>query len=356
MMDAKFLRQDPLKSPSHLHEVVNKHFANSELRSARLAIAYVSWGGLSLIADSVEAFLGRSGKLSSIFGVDNGVTTPDALCYGYYLQGKFEGQCQSFGLSWNYCDSVFHPKLMEFEFATERIMIVGSSNLTNGGMAANHELGLSITVPKDHQLSNELDDAWSDYLALSTRVDPPFIRELAKSKVGNEAVRRPEISNYPRLGLQLPRAKKPLFEHILKSDSPVPLKHKTLSKTSSLTEKPAKLYLQILAETGGGDQVQLPVATLGTFFGIGEGDVKEVVFRFSGGRESHVTLTHFENNTHRIRLRPILNLPRPLVLIFERLSENDYSVEVVAESAYEVILAQHCTEQTRAGSRRWGLS
>ena len=48
-------------------------------------------------------------------------------------------------------------------------------------------------------------------------------------------------------------------------------KHRLLAQSDSLSIRPRRLYLQILQETGGGHQVQLPVATLGSFFGVGKG-------------------------------------------------------------------------------------
>ncbi len=317
-------------------------------------MAYVSWGGLSLIANEMEAFLKREGNVRTIFGVGNGVTTSDALCYAHYLQSKFSAYSESFGIQWDYSDSTFHPKFVEFEYPDRKTILVGSANLTNGGMAANHEIALTVTVPREDNLSAFVDGMWKNYLKLSKKVEPPFIRELSKSRSLSR-----EKGGGPRgeqLGLRLNRAKKPLFAHILDGDSRASFKHERLSETSTLSEKPGQLYLQILGETGGGHQVQLPVATLATFFGVGEGEGRDVTFKFARGEEVRVQLTHFENNTHRVRLRPIKQLRRPSILVFIRSDEDEYKVRVVSAARYQSVLRAKCTEQTRAGSRRWGLS
>ena len=59
--------------------------------------------------------MGRREK--SIFGVDNGVTTPDALLYVYLLQQRFVSYRLGDIFNWPYSDSIFHPKYFEFDFA-----------------------------------------------------------------------------------------------------------------------------------------------------------------------------------------------------------------------------------------------
>lgn len=348
------LSQDPHTPGSHMYEVVNKHLRSSDLQSVRVAMAYASWGGLSLVADAIESFLDRNGQVSTIFGVANGVTTPDALCYSLYLKNKFKTYSEPLGLTWDYSDSAFHTKLLEFGYSDKKVVVIGSGNLTNGGLAANHELAFVATVPIVDELTDSVNRVWDQYEKLSEKVGSPLIQKLSsQKKLGNEGRggRQGE-----KLGLKLKRAKKPLFAHILQGGSTTKVKRDTLTQTSELTEKPRRLYLEILGETGGGHQVQLPVETLATFFGVADGTTRNVSFRFSGDERVDVQLTHFENNTHRVRLLPIKSLPRPLVLVFERSDEDVYRVKVVPQSQFGATITRHCTEQTRRGSRRWGLT
>ena len=229
-------------------------------------MAYASWGGLSLVANEIEAFLDRNGKVSTIFGVANGVTTPDALCYSIYLKNKFKTYAAPLGLRWDYSDSAFHPKLLEFGYADKRVIVTGSGNLTNGGLAANHEVALVATVPSASDLSESVDTIWNRYEELATAVGSPLIQELSsKKRLGSE---EKQGRQGEKLGLKLKRAKKPLFAHILGGGSSSKVKRETLTKASELSQKPQRLFLEILGETGGGYQVQLPVETLAAFFGV----------------------------------------------------------------------------------------
>ncbi len=137
-------------------------------------------------------------------------------------------------------------------------------------------------------------------------------------------------------------------------------KAKILASLGALSEKPKRLYLEILKyETGGtngapGYQVQLPTATLGTFFGVGESQSRQVQFDFPTDSVS-VKVTHFENKTHRVRLRPIRDIPRPAVLRFERTGPDRYAVLILPQAAFAKNIKAYCTEQRQAKARRWGI-
>ena len=77
-------------------------------------------------------------------------------------------------------------------------------------------------------------------------------------------------------------------------------------------------------------------------------------FRFVDENLS-VHLTHFENNTHRVRLRPLRDIQRPAIVVFRRVGTDDYECSIVPGKDYKKVLATKCTEQTRKGARRWGM-
>jgi hypothetical protein len=355
MVQIQVLGQDPEVPQTHLYEMMNRYLSSPDLNAVRIAMAYVNWGGLSLVAEALEKFLARRKSLQTVFGIGNGVTTPDALCYSHYLKGLFSSYTDALGFEWDFADSTFHPKLIEFEYEDHCVVVIGSANLTNGGMAFNHELCVALTIPKSDPVSLSIKMLWESYWSSAKRIDPQLIQKLSKEhRLGREGQK--EQPSRQRIGLSLQRAKKPLFAYILDGNSSQKQKHQTLAETSTLSEKPEKLFLQILGETGGGHQVQLPVATLSTFFGVGSGDVRNVTFYFPHSEPIQVQLTHFVNNTHRVRLRPIRDVPRPAILVFQRTEKEDvYDVQVISSSRYQVILRDRCREQTRNGSRYWGF-
>ena len=356
---ATLLWQNPTNDSSHMFKLLRQHLQAEDIVRFRAAVAYVSWGGLSLIAEALEDFLKQGKLLETIYGVENGVTTPDALLYSVYLQRRFANYQTAKSYRWNYVDSEFHAKYFEFEYPDRAVCIIGSGNLTGGGVACNHELATAIASPHQSTIRKRLDNWWRYYLKDGEAITPQAIRAIKTGgRLGSEQTRKSPTDELKVLGLKLPRAKKPLFQHILDDGRQPQARHDVLAEADALSEKPNRLYLQILEnETGGGHQIQLPVATLGAFFGVGTGETKGVEFAFpQTGDSVEVQLTHFGNNTHRVRLRPLKQVPRPGVVVFRRTAEPDrYECRVVPASRYNQILRQMCSEQTRKDSRLWGF-
>ncbi len=351
------------KATGHLLKAIKNCLAEPNLEAVRVAAAYARWDGIGLISEELEAHLSRGGKFEFIYGAGNGVTTPDSLLYGLYLEELHPGQVFSYMVEDKYCNSIFHPKLFDFQYRGKNVSIVGSGNFTGGGLLRNTELALQVQAARGTRFEKRVSFAWKELKKLAEPVTVKRVRELMQGEragsernpndglIGNR--RKPALKVGPKV------APKPLFRKALKIKSNAK-KSRVLSKLSSISERPSRLYLQIFAnETGGnvgsaGYQVQLPVATLSAYFGVGIDETKSAEFRFP--KETIETnLTHFDNHTHRVRLRPILDIPRPAILIFDRVDDDTYKVRPERRGRYAKTLAEKCVEQSRAGARKWGF-
>ncbi len=334
------------------------------LARIRIAVAYARWDGIGLLSNAVESFLSNGGKIETIFGAGNGVTTPDSLLYGVYLKEIYGNRVYSGAVQDTYANSIFHPKYYEFDYGDHYVVLIGSANLTGGGLLRNTELGLEFCAQSTSPVYAELNANWLAMKSLAAPVTPALVRKIvAASGLGSEADRgegRAPINSKPFIKTGHKVAPKPLFKKVLELKKPAK-KSKVLAGLDTLSTKPDVLYLQILeTETGGsggseGYQVQLPVATLGSYFGVGVNQKREATFKFDGEPSFTTNVTHFSNNTHRVRLRPILKIARPAILKFVRTASDTYDVSVVKKSRYANVLATKCPEQSRAGARRWGL-
>lgn len=307
----------------------------------------------------MEQFLDRGKPLQMIFGTGNKITTPDALLYALYLKKRFPGFEYVRAFRWEYGNSEFHPKYYEFVYPDQVVALVGSSNLTKGGLALNHELSIKVSMTDFAQVRKSCQKWWKRLWKKSQAVTPALIRTLRdQNALGDERRGLRLAKNRQFLNTKLTRTRKPLFQYLLDENQPSALKHQLLAEADALTEKPRLLYLEILQhETGGGHQIQLPVASLGAFFGVGKGETKDVAFRFPTGEASHVKLTHFGNNTHRVRLRPLKDVPRPAIVVFKRTARTSvFDCKIVPPSEYQSTVRLKCCEQTRQDSRRWGLA
>lgn len=334
------------------------------LKTVRFSVAYARWEGLGLISHAIDKFLKRGGRLETIFGAGNGVTTPDALYYGLLLERQYPGQTWSGFIEDQYSDATFHSKYFEFRLEKETNIIVGSANLSGGGLARNSEAGALIRIPAGDPAEKSLDLYWTQALAAALPIDAAAIRSLA-GRPGAGKEREDEVggakSGKPRIASSSRAAPKPLFKKILGlADLAEETKDDLLGEMTELTERPGNLYIQLLPrETGGmagqpGAAVQFPVATLGPFFGVTKQEKRPVTVDFPTGPVTP-TFMHLKNNTHRLRLPPIMDVKRPAILHLRRIGPDHYEGRFVPASRYGTTLASKCTRQSRAGARRWGM-
>jgi HKD family nuclease len=349
---------------AQLSDRLNRLLGEADLKRFRVAVSYVRWSGLGLLALELEKFLQHGGELQTIYGVANGITSPDSLLYSLYLQKIYRNHSYAGTIEDAYQNATFHPKFFEFQFGQRTVAIIGSGNLTAGGLVNNIELAYQVEFPNGHKEGRSgLDEAWDAFASLAQPLTLTKIRELKQANTSGSELDPDEAgpsSDKPFIKHTKVTAKKPLFLKILNVKQPA-IRHALLADSDALTEKPKRLYLQILEyetgaqQTGGaGYQVQLPVATLAAFFGVAPDQTQKASFHF-GSEVIEVSLTHFGNKTHRVRLKPIQNIPRPAIVIFERLSKNAYKCSIVPPKKYAATLVAKCTEQTRAGARMWGL-
>jgi HKD family nuclease len=150
-----------------------------DARAAWFAVAWAKRSGLMLIEPELRAFRQGKRSLRALIGVDQHGGTIEGLRLALDL----------FTEARVYHDSnprrTFHPKLYVVEASTRALAIVGSGNLTSGGLFGNHELSLSLDLdPRDRsdaavlaELRSWFDARWSEKTA-SVRLSPTTIQAL----------------------------------------------------------------------------------------------------------------------------------------------------------------------------------
>ena len=107
-----------------------------QCEKASISVAYLKKSGVELIKQSLEENKDRNAKISLITSLDFGITDVDGLRESLNM-GMRCGIMH---------DKNFHPKLYIFEMGEgNAAMIVGSSNLSNGGLSTNYEANLVIS-------------------------------------------------------------------------------------------------------------------------------------------------------------------------------------------------------------------
>jgi HKD family nuclease len=357
------LRQAP-GGPPYLFDRINALLKTSGLERFRASVAYARWGGIGLIAPNIEAVLKTGAEFQVLYGVSNGVTTPDCLLYSIYLQELYSTHTFAGAVEDQFANATFHPKLFEFRFADKTIAVIGSANLTGAGLIRNTEASVEVECKRGSPFEKEIEAAWDSMQAGSKEVTLSLIRDLKRGgNLGSEQQdneSRSEKTGKPSLATGVTVSPKPLFAKVLDLSKPTK-KAKILAALDPITSRPNLLYLQILtSETGAqasggvGYQIQLPVATLAAFFGVSPIEPTLASFRFDDDVFT-VNLTHFGNNTHRVRLRPLRDVQRPAIVVFQRAGADEYECSVVPSKNYAKVLAAKCKQQTRLGARKWGM-
>jgi HKD family nuclease len=335
-----------------------------KLERVRFAVAFARWEGIGLIASNIENFVSRGGRFESIYGAGNGITTPDALYYGLLLRKLFPSSIYAGFVEDEYANASFHPKFYEFRSASHVRVIAGSANLTGGGLQRNSEVSIEAEFVCGSADDKILDTYWKDVKKKAQSLTVEHVLRLSKSP-GSAAEKSSAVS--PKAGKPyLPAGTKPqprpLFEKILGlSKPPQATKEKLLSEFSAISERPKNLYIQILArETGGqkgnsGSAVQLPVATLGAYFGVAREEDRTIRLEFSDVCID-TNITHFSNNTHQVRVKPILLISRPAILHLQRIAPDVYKANFIPPASYRKTLAKYCHYQSRKNSRLWGFA
>jgi HKD family nuclease len=239
------LEQVP-KGPNYLYKRIGDLLKTSGLVRFRAAVAYARWEGIGLISSRIEDFLKGGGEFQSIYGVANGVTTPDSLLYGLYLQELYNTHTYAGAIEDKYANSIFHPKFFEFRFPKTSICIVGSANLTGGGLVRNTELGVEVESVRGDPFEQQTEAAWKSMRAGSEKLSLGLIRDLQKkSELASERDKgevQADVSK-PRLASVAKAGPKPLFAKVLELAEPSK-RSKIFAKMDTLSVRPTKLIFR----------------------------------------------------------------------------------------------------------------
>lgn len=178
-------------------------------QSFQAAVAFVKRSGVQHIETELRGFVEHGGYVRFIVGIDQHGTSLEGLSSLLAILSN-KGELWINHDSDNYV--TFHPKLYLFEKETSALLIVGSGNLTQGGLYTNDEASLVNEL----DLSNQDDllfleeikdtlDSWCDNNLASVRqldkillnklVEADYIRPEEKSRTEDEAERKIQDSN-----------------------------------------------------------------------------------------------------------------------------------------------------------------
>ncbi|MCW2672981.1 MAG: NgoFVII restriction endonuclease domain protein [Frankiales bacterium] len=342
---------------------IETYLCTGDFTRLRFMIAFTRWSGLNLLDAALQTFAATPGtSIDGVCGVDLGGTTAEALTYLKELPGANIKIFRSGNPR-----VVFHPKIFLLDGPNRWVAIVGSSNLTSGGLHTNAEASLVVdgVVGKD---LNPVADYWDDIWGCKPPLNASHIEILDDTLLASLA---PRLESYKKPPPDSGRAGKGIPALGLSSPlppigrPPIPAR-RAPSKVGAARKRapgtlvavptgPGVLYMELHSETGGGTQVQMSKAAFTGFFGASPGTTTYVDLKTPMGRD-RVRLQYFGNFTYRIPLAFVRNTSRPAVLRFERTGPDEYQVDVVenGQRGYAKWLRM-CNTRHRAGSKAYGI-
>jgi HKD family nuclease len=127
-----------------LQAVIRQRLAAA--KSVSMAVAFLRESGLKAIGESFLRFLDKGGALEGIFGFDHAFTEAAALTQ-MAEWAEAHSRCQFFVYASSTVDegANYHPKLYIIREPEVTHVVVGSSNLTRGGLRDNVEANVLIS-------------------------------------------------------------------------------------------------------------------------------------------------------------------------------------------------------------------
>lgn len=167
--------------PTRLGDLLKQLLHDDDWSHFSASVAFVKRSGVQYIADALRAFSKR-GVVKMLVGVDLGGTSREGLSD---LLACIEGR----GEIWvchNENVSTFHPKVYIFRNESKAIIVVGSGNLTEGGLFTNYEVSiirdLDLNKDDDRNLLSQIESAFEHWLSPETGTShlltPEFLNEM----------------------------------------------------------------------------------------------------------------------------------------------------------------------------------
>lgn len=187
-----------------LGEWLIENLSDQKWTEFRAAVAFAKTSGVNYLAEPLSRFAAR-GRVKLSVGIDAFGTSFEALQVLLQCMGS-SGELWVFH---NEANHLFHPKAYIFRNQAEARVVIGSNNLTRGGLFTNYELAvelaLDLSLDGDRALFRELEELLDGYCTekegTARRLDPQELDGLLADRyILNEADIAPAQAPQPVRG------------------------------------------------------------------------------------------------------------------------------------------------------------
>lgn len=151
---------------------------SSDYHSLNIFVAFAKNSGVLRIKNSLNKFRKRGGVVNAYVGVDLGGTSYEALT-------SLLLYTDSLNIVHSETGQTFHPKIYQFLGNNNGVIVIGSHNLTGGGLWTNFESSLIIPFENSTPNGTQLLNGINDYIRNLTELKQSFMSEISQSDVDN---------------------------------------------------------------------------------------------------------------------------------------------------------------------------
>ncbi|MFO1433499.1 MAG: phospholipase D-like domain-containing protein [Candidatus Competibacteraceae bacterium] len=231
-------------------DVLNKAIAADESRRFRFAVAFARLSGLNRLSVSIGGLLNRGGEIVGAVGVDNGITTIEAL-------EALQQIAPNSTIFYTVSGHIYHPKLYLIEGEKSAVAIVGSANLTRDGLFQNVELATSIHLNFESSIDYEVYHRYDAFISELLNISNPnvqLIEDTTLKRLAQSGIIKPEAQS-PEPGPKLRSQRKQVIPSLGLEDVFPPLRIPVAP--------PAGGYIVQARPSAKSPQVIIPPATVG---------------------------------------------------------------------------------------------
>lgn len=130
-------------------DILNREVASEFCKKFQFAVAYMRLSGLDRLAASLDALLNRGGVVSGAIGIDDRITSIEAL----QSLNKLSATSTIF---YTISGFIYHPKLYLMTGERQAVVVIGSANLTRDGLFRNVEIATRILLDFEQSIDYEV--------------------------------------------------------------------------------------------------------------------------------------------------------------------------------------------------------
>ena len=175
-----------------LGDVIIEHLTNGEFKRFQAAIAFVKHSGVKHLSRALQNFVANGGKVRIVAGLDHHGTSYEGLLDLLNVVGEAiwvyhadEGASRYY---------TFHPKIYLFESESEALLLVGSGNLTEGGLYTNDEAIVSLTLSQEDTTLQVVKNAFEEWCDTTSDISKQLTQTVLDELLEADYVRKESAS------------------------------------------------------------------------------------------------------------------------------------------------------------------